>query len=225
MSPPSEQKDIIDEKEPEDLIVSLDLDDEERFEGISQELANKNARTILKEVMKGRNNTSTLIAESTGLTIQDVIQHLNRLEEFGLVETYGLDTFSSFRGRTAKRYRISKVGVLLIPSRPEDEPRIKEQLAKKSAAILKKRFFVSIAASLAWGVAFVAFVLQSEVQRLGGHTGPPGSNSTSVTPPPPIQILEHLSPEIWFAVLGLAIVSSLAVFFLSRSFVKEIIRW
>jgi hypothetical protein len=34
MSPPSEQKDIIDEKQPEDLILSLDLDDEERFEAI-----------------------------------------------------------------------------------------------------------------------------------------------------------------------------------------------
>jgi DNA-binding transcriptional ArsR family regulator len=225
MSPPSEQKDIIDEKQPEDLILSLDLDDEERFEAISQELANKNARSILKAVMKGRNNTSTLIAESTGPTIQDVIQHLNRLEEFGLVETYGLDTFSSLRGRTAKRYRISKVGVLLIPSRPEDEPRIKEQLARKSAAILRKRFFACIAASLAWGVAFVAFILQSEVQHLGAHIGPPGSNSTSVTPTPPIQILEHLSLEIWFVILGVAIVSSIAVYFLSRVLVKEIIRW
>lgn len=225
MSPPTKQKDIVDEKEPEDLILSLDLDDEERFEVISQELANKNARTILKEVMKGQNNTSSLIAESTGLTIQDIIQHLNRLEEFGLVEAYGHDTFSSLRGRTAKRYRISKVGVLLIPSHPEDEPRIKEQLVRKSAAILRKRFFVSIAASLAWGAAFVAFVLQSEVQRLGGNTGPSGSNSTVVTRPLPVQILEHLSPEVWFAILGVAIVSSVAVYFLSRVLLTEIIRW
>lgn len=219
-NPPSKQKDIIDEKDPEELIISTDLEDEERFEAISLELANKNARRILREVARG-NNTSSLIAQATGLTVQDIINHLGRLEDFGLLETDGFDA-SSLRGRSAKRYRVSKIGVLLIPSSPEDEPRLREQLKKKSVAILRKRFLMSIATSLAWGIVFVASALEFEVQHYS-HSGPPGGNTTSIIPPP-IQIITHLTPEIWSIILGLAIFSSIGVFFLAKLFAKEIVR-
>lgn len=209
-----EQKDVIEEKSPEDLIVSTDLDDEERFEAISLELANKNARRILREVTRGY-NTSSLIAERTGLTVQDVINHLGRLEDIGLVEPDGLDT-SSLRGRSAKRYRISKVAVLLIPSQPDDEPRLREQLKRKSTALIRKRLLASVFASLAWGLVLFSFILQSEVQHYRSSI-PPNSNSTSI-PQTTFEIITHFSPETWLVLLSLTLASSIAVFFLTRAF-------
>lgn len=220
MSRPPTQKDIIDDGEPEDLIVSTDLEDEERFEVIALELANKNARRILREIIKG-NNTSTLITEKTGLTIQDVINHLDRLEDIGLVETDGLDT-SSLRGRSAKRYRVSKVAVLLIPSQREDEPRLREQLKRKSAMLLRKRLMMSLVASIAWGLIFISVLLESEVQHVRSGF-PPNGNVTVTQHAAPIEIITHLSPEIWLVFLALTIASSIGVFFVSRLFAKSLI--
>lgn len=221
MPPQSNRKDYLDDTAPEDLIISTDLEDEERFEAISLELANKNARKILREVIKGF-NTSTLIAEKTGLTVQDVINHLNRLEDIGLVESDGIDT-SSFRGRSAKRYRVSKVAVLLIPSQPEDEPRLREQLKRKSVSIIRKRFFLSIFASLAWGLVFLSAAVQSEVQHFRSGVPPPNSNTTSI-PLSTFEIISRFSPETWLLVISLTIASSIAVFLLSRLFLQKIIR-
>ncbi|HKW04302.1 MAG TPA: winged helix-turn-helix domain-containing protein [Nitrososphaerales archaeon] len=214
-----EQKDFIDAKEPEDLIVSTDLEDEEMFEAISLELANKNARRILREVVSGY-NTSSLIAERTGLTIQDVINHLGKLEHFGLIESDGIDA-SSLRGRSAKRYRISKVAVLLIPSQPEDEPRLREQLKRKSIALLRKRMLMSIAAGLVWGGTLFSLLLGTEVQHVRS-SAPPQGNIT-VIPQTTYEIISHLSPETWVIMFAVTLASSVGVFFVSRLFSRRVI--
>src|SRR5487761_1367329 len=136
------------------FINVLDSQDEEQFELACAELANKNARGILHEISIGA-CSSPEIASRTGLTIQDVIFHLSRLEQIHIIEEDNSSDSrkwfpSSLRGRIAKHYRISKVAVLLIPNeifvRPkckdvgsDNKASFRENLVKKSAAILKKQ--------------------------------------------------------------------------------------
>ena len=124
------------------MILFSSLDQDDKFDMILSELSNKNARAVLKNIILGR-DTFSLIVESTGLSLQDVLLHLNKLEAIGLIVKNGSD-FSAIRGRAPRRYKVTKVAILLVPSSSSEYPQNKRAIIKKSAEILKRRFLLHI---------------------------------------------------------------------------------
>jgi DNA-binding transcriptional ArsR family regulator len=157
---PKDEREWIEGADPEDVIVSTNSEtDEARFELICAELGNKSARRILKEIANGE-NTSSLIAERTELSVQDVLIHLDKLVKAGLVEKAD-SKMPSFRGRKANSYRISRVAVLLMPNETANKLELKKLIQRKSIALLRRRLLSSIGLTLALGSFIFATLLQS----------------------------------------------------------------
>ena len=197
----------------EDYILSADLDDEGRFDLICSELANKNAKRILREIMRGA-STSSLIAEKLELTVQDVLIHLDRLETIGLVEQFKTDQLLALRGRLPRQYRISKVAILMVPSSSEDGAILKDGIKKKSAVLLRNRFYISIASTIGFTVVDFLYLLRS-VPRLFLS-----SNGGFQSPPPASGLV---SAETWLIISIGTIVPSLLVYYLMRRASKRLI--
>jgi len=140
--------------EAEDCISSVASDDEKLFELTCLELANKNSRRILKEIASGR-GTASEIAAQTGLSSQDVLIHLTRLESIGLIQKDSLIS-DSLRGRNPKHYKISKLAVVLIPTEIIDKVSLRQFISKKSFELLKKRIFTSGVIASVWVISLVA---------------------------------------------------------------------
>ncbi len=150
----------IEEADPEDIIVASNSEtDEARFELICSELGNKSARRILKEIANG-SNTSSLLAEKTELSVQDVLVHLDRLVTAGLIEKAD-SKMPSFRGRKANSYRISRVAVLLMPNETANKLELRKLIQRKSFALLRKRLLSSIGLSFAVSAVIFGTLLQA----------------------------------------------------------------
>ena len=163
----------------ENLILSSDFDHLDNFDLILNEIGNKNARAILSEINSGY-DTSTLIATRTGITIQDVILHLGKLETIGLIVRSGSD-FSALRGRAPNRYRISKIAILLIPSKISDRALIRNSIIKKSLEIVKKRFLISMTISIMWILSLIGLSLHLyDIPLMTSNVPPPVSDLTRV---------------------------------------------
>lgn len=159
---------------PEDSVIFADLRDEGKFELISTELLNKNARRILKEILRD-NRTAPGIAGATGLTIQDVLLHLKRLVEIGFIQEDR--KLESFRGRRAKQYKIRKVAALLLPVDETDTAYVKETLMRKAKDIVRKRLLWSLLPTIGWTVVISEYLFGSEssiLRRAGLNLGEPG---------------------------------------------------
>lgn len=157
---PKNQEDWIESADPEDVIVSTNSEtDEAKFELICAELGNKSARKILKEIANGT-NTSSLIAEKTDLTVQDVLIHLDKLVTAGLIEK-AEGKLPSFRGRKPNSYRISRVAVLLMPNETANKLELKKLIQRKSIALLRRRLLSSIALTCGLSALIFSTILQS----------------------------------------------------------------
>ncbi|MGD0319665.1 MAG: winged helix-turn-helix transcriptional regulator [Nitrososphaerales archaeon] len=150
------------EIDPEDVILESDSVDEAKFELICGELGNKNGRRILKEIANGV-NTSTLIAERTGLTLQDVLVHLDKLVRAGMIEKSG--KLPSLRGRRASVYRISHVAVLLSPNETANVSHLKEFLRRKALASVRRRMLATTGLTAVIATALFTVLLQSLATR------------------------------------------------------------
>lgn len=165
--------------DPEDILLESDSGaDEARFELICAELGNKNARKVLREIANGM-NTSTSIAEKVGLTIQDVSIHLDRLVKVGMIKKSG--KLSSFRGRRAETYRISRLAVLLIPAETANRQHLMELIKRKAATLVRKRLLAAIGMTGAISISFFLILLQSlAIHEVGeGRFGPTVSTDYS----------------------------------------------
>ena len=153
--------------DPSQVILESDSGvDEAQFELICSELGNRSGRRILRQIANGV-NTSSSIAESTGLTVQDVLLHLDRLTTAGMIKKSG--KMPSFRGRKADAYEISRLAVLLTPAETANRLQLKELVRKKSADLLKRRLLMSgiIGASL-FAVLYWLLATVSAPIHLGG---------------------------------------------------------
>ena len=137
------------------FVSELESSDEERFELVCNELGNKSARKILKLISEGV-TTSTELAEATGLSLQNVITHLKNLEKIGLVEKDHDRGLSSdlLRGRTAKKYHICKIAVLLVPNELNNKATIKKIVDREVLKLVRERITVSVSIAIGWAVTF-----------------------------------------------------------------------
>ena len=198
---------------PEDYILSADLDDEGRFDLICSELANKNAKRILREIIRGA-STSSLIAERLELTVQDVLIHLDRLETIGLIEQFKTNQQLALRGRLPRQYRISKIAVIMIPSSSEDGAILKEGIKKKSAVLLRNRFYLSIASTIAFSAVDFFYLLRSVPNLFHSSSG--GSQS-------PLPVSGFVSAETWLVISIGTILPSLLVYYLMKRASRRLI--
>ena len=153
----------------EDCVSAVSSDDERLFELTCLELANKSSRRILKEVASGR-GTASEIAKKTGLSVQDVLIHLGRLESIELIEKdHSVD--GSLRGRNPRHFKISRLAVVLIPTEITGNTDTKRFISRKSFELLKKRILVAGSFALAWSLSFVlAFLYYRELSIPMGIT-------------------------------------------------------
>ena len=149
-------------------LISVNLNEDDKFEAICSELSNKNARRILSEVIRG-NSTSTSIREVTGLTIQYIIRHLYKLQELGFIESDGKE-FNALRGRSPTRYRAKKVGALLV-SIPFVSSKLKIEVESQKLKKFASKTLAYLIGISVWVAVFQRSVLNS--QRSGFDTANP----------------------------------------------------
>jgi hypothetical protein len=154
---------------PDDSILFADLNDEKRFELISTELLNKNARRILKEILRDNRNAPG-IAEVTGLTIQDVLIHLKRLKEIGFVQEDS-SKLDSFRGRRAKQYNLCKVAAVLVPIDTSGNSYLRKDLKKRAKDLLLRRTLVALIPTVALTIALFDYLFGSSLSPILKRAG------------------------------------------------------
>lgn len=108
--------------------------------------------------MSAGKSTATEIAKETSLSVQDVLLHLNNLELIRLIERDGLLPIS-IRGRNPKRYKISRLAIVLIPSEIVDKNALRQFISKKSFELMKKRILTCIVLTIAWATILSAGIL------------------------------------------------------------------
>lgn len=207
---------------PEDYLKIINSsDNEEEFELICKELSNKNARKILKEVAYGI-DTSTSIVEKTGLTLQDVLIHLDRLVATGLIER-STSKAPSFRGRKPIRYQISRVGVLLIPEEEAimaNKPQIKQNMRNKALSRIKRRIALTIASTSTLEWLLFRYLLNYFASLRVTSVG--GGNSATPLGANPFSLPKANATELEAAIL-IAILASPFVYVGMRKLAKLLI--
>ncbi|HZW55028.1 MAG TPA: hypothetical protein VFF30_01945 [Nitrososphaerales archaeon] len=165
------------------MIKLVTADDEEKFELVCSTLSNKSARLILEKIKEGI-DTAAGLAGSIGLSIQTTIDYLHRLELAGIIEKdSGASSFdyTVFRGRTPRHYKLSKIAVLLVPSRIESrdkKSRLIELLGWKSWKLLKERILLSIVITTIAEITILGYV-----SAILGSTGRPFYGGVHVMQP------------------------------------------
>lgn len=134
--------------------------DDSRFKMVCLELANKNALMIVRELAAAGSASVADIAPKLNLTWQDVSLHLRRLQQVGLVEVQ--ERVSALRGRKTRIYRISHLGVLLVPldSRTGNEVGEGRKLVRSAIRALKDSAAV-VSVALGFAVSLICFYLSA----------------------------------------------------------------
>jgi len=142
----------------EDYVLYLDTGTDEdeakdkRFEATCNALANKNTRRILRSLF-ARPSSVAEIAASTRLTIQCVSEHIARLEKLGIVDGDGLVSLH-LRGRSGRRFKISKFAVILMPLDISNSEKIHNFIHQKLKEKLRvKALLNAFLISLGWALS------------------------------------------------------------------------
>lgn len=139
----------------DDYVLFLDAgsensEEDKQFEATCSALANRNARQILREIFS-RPSTVAEISTRTRLSIQCVSQHITRLENLRIVEGDGL-VYQHLRGRSGRRFRISRFAVILMPLNLSKSGKIYDFIDRKLQEKLRSKMplMFAFAASLGW---------------------------------------------------------------------------
>jgi len=165
------------DKELEEEKVEIFSTDDEKIKSVGELLTNDSSRAIL-QLLFTNELTATEIAEKTGISLQLVKYHINKMQDLNIAKISKVE--KNVKNQDMNYYTATKFAIVIIPSAVSDR-------AKESKLLV--RSFKTIFRLFGFGVAAAASYFVAGLQQIGQDVPMRGGTEQEITPVEPLQVI------------------------------------
>ncbi len=159
------------EEEPKEGKIEIFSTDDEKIKSVGELLTNDSSRAIL-QLLFTNELTATKIAEKTGISLQLVKYHINKMQDLNIAKISKVE--KNKKNQDMNYYAATKFAIVIMPSTVSERAKESKQLVRSFQTIFRL-FGFGVAAVASW---FIAGMQQLEdVPMRGGM-----EETTSIEP-------------------------------------------